>query len=96
MKIYCGKVSNWFDRINVAEITVETRPLRLGDEVLVIGATTGVVQFSVEDMRVDFEPVREAGKGVRCSLAVPEGMKLRRGDKLYIWADSGRGLVEKM
>ena len=91
MKVYCGKVSNWFDRINVAEITVETRPLRVGDEVLVIGATTGVVQFTVEDMRVDFQPVAEAGKGVRCSLAVPEGQRLRRGDKLYIWADSGRG-----
>ncbi|MBQ3723256.1 MAG: U32 family peptidase [Bacteroidales bacterium] len=91
MKIYCGKVSNWFDRINVAEITVETRPLRVGDEVMVIGATTGVVQFTVEDMRVDFEPVKEAGKGVRCSVAVPSGMKVRRGDKLYIWADSGRG-----
>jgi putative protease len=91
MKIYCGKVSNWFDRINVAEITVETRPLHKGDEVLVIGATTGCVQFTVEDMRLEFEPVEEAPKGARCSLSVPDGMKLRRGDKLYIWADSGRG-----
>ena len=91
MKIYCGKVSNWFDRINVAEITVETRPLRVGDEVMVIGATTGVVPFTVEDMRVEFEPVAEAPKGVRCSVAVPAGTKVRRGDKLYIWADSGRG-----
>ena len=91
MKVYCGKVSNWFDRINVAEITVETRPLRVGDEVMVIGATTGVVQFTVEDMRVEFEPVAEAPKGVRCSVAVPPGTKVRRGDKLYIWADSGRG-----
>ena len=91
MKIYCGKVSNWFDRINVAEITVETRPLRRGDEVMVIGATTGVVQFTAEDIRVDFSQVEEAPKGVHCSLAVPEGMKLRRGDKLYLWVDSGRG-----
>ena len=91
MKIYCGKVSNWFDRIGVGEITVETRPLRVGDEVMVIGPTTGVVQFTVTDMRVDFQPVAEAGKGVRCSLAVPDGQRLRRGDKLYIWVDSGRG-----
>ena len=91
MKIYCGKVSNWFDRINVAEITVETRPLRVGDEVMVIGATTGCVQFTAEDIRVDFVSVPEAGKGVRCSLAVPAGTRLRRGDKLYLWVDSGRG-----
>ena len=91
MKVYCGKVSNWFDRINVAEITVETRPLRKGDEVMVIGATTGAVQFVAEDIRVDFRPVEEAGKGVRCSLAVPAGTRLRRGDKFYLWVDSGRG-----
>ena len=91
MKIYCGKVSNWFDRINVAEITVETRPLHKGDEVMVIGATTGCVQFFVDDMRLEFEPVEEAPKGTRCSLAVPKGTRLHRGDKLYIWADSGRG-----
>ena len=90
-KIYCGKVSNWFDRIGVAEITVETRPLRVGDEVMVIGPTTGVVQFTAEDIRVEFQRVGEAPKGVRCSLAVPEGERLRRGDKLFIWADSGRG-----
>ena len=90
-KIYCGKVSNWFDRIGVAEITVETRPLRVGDEVMVIGPTTGVVQFTAEDIRVEFQRVGEAPKGVRCSLAGPEGERLRRGDKLFIWADSGRG-----
>jgi len=75
---------------------VETRPLHKGDEVLVIGATTGCVQFTVEDMRLEFEPVEEAPKGARCSLSVPDGMKLRRGDKLYIWADSGRGTVDKL
>ena len=90
-KVYCGKVTNWFDRIGVAEITVESTPLRLGDEVMAIGATTGVVEFTVEDMRVNLKPATEAGKGVRCSVAVAPGDKnpgferLRRGDKIYIW-----------
>ena len=90
-KVYCGKVTNWFDRIGVAEITVESTPLRLGDEVMAIGATTGVVEFTVEDMRVNLKPAAEACKGVRCSIAVNPGDKnpgferLRRGDKLYIW-----------
>jgi U32 family peptidase len=89
--VYCGKVTNWFDRIGVAEITVESTPLRLGDEVMAIGATTGVVEFTVEDMRVNLKPATEAGKGVRCSVAVTPGDKnpgferLRRGDKIYIW-----------
>ncbi|MDO4826058.1 MAG: peptidase U32 family protein [Bacteroidia bacterium] len=90
-KVYCGKVTNWFDRIGVAEITVESSPLHLGDEVMAIGATTGVVEFTVDDMRVNLKSAAEAGKGVRCSVAVKPGDKnpgferLRRGDKIYIW-----------
>ena len=82
-KVYCGKVTNWFDRIGVAEISVESVPLKVGDQVMVIGSTTGVVEFTVDDMRVNLEPAQTAEKGVRCSLAAPS--RLRRGDKLYIW-----------
>ena len=89
-KTYCGKVSNWFDRIGVAEISVEACPLHEGDEVMILGPTTGVVQFTVSDMRLDFSPVPLAPKGSRCSLAVPEGSKVRRGDKLFIWAPVDR------
>ena len=88
-KVYCGKVTNWFDRIGVVEIAVESSPLHIGDRAMAIGATTGVVEFSVEDMRVNLKSADIAGKGVRCSVAVdpslcPEG-RLRRGDKIYIW-----------
>ena len=82
-KVYCGKVTNWFDRIGVAEISVESVPLKVGDQVMVIGSTTGVVEFTVDDMRVNLEPAQEAAKGVRCSVAAPS--RLRRGDKLYLW-----------
>ena len=88
-KVYCGKATNWFDRIGVVEIAVESAPLHIGDRAMAIGATTGVVEFSVEDMRVNLKSADMAGKGVRCSVAVdpslcPEG-RLRRGDKIYIW-----------
>ncbi len=82
-KVYCGKVTNWFDRIGVAEISVESAPLKVGDQVMVIGSTTGVVEFTVDDMRVNLEPAQETAKGVRCSIAAPS--RLRRGDKLYLW-----------
>ena len=88
-KVYCGKVTNWFDRIGVAEISIESAPLTLGDKAMAIGATTGVVEFKVEDMRVNLKPAQTAGKGVRCSVAVPTDIcpdgRLRRGDKIYIW-----------
>lgn len=83
-KVYCGKVTNWFSKISVAEIAVEAATLRKGDEVVVIGPVTGCEEFTVDDIRLDYNPVDEVGKGVRCSVAVP-GAKLRRGDKMYLW-----------
>ncbi len=84
-KVYVGKVTNWFDRIGVAEIMVESAPLKMGDRVMIIGRTTGVEELTVDDMRVEFEPAAEAPKGVRCSLAVPH--KVHRGDKVYKWEE---------
>ena len=69
-KVYCGKVSNWFDKIGVAEITVEAHPLHIRDEVMAIGTTTGCLPFRIDDMRVDFQPVETAPQGVRCSVAL--------------------------
>jgi putative protease len=91
-KVYAGKVTNWFDRIGVAEIAVESCPISVGDSALAIGATTGVVEFEVKDMRVNLKPVQTADKGVYCSIALdtsicPDG-KLRRGDKIFIWKDN--------
>ena len=91
-KVYAGKVTNWFDRIGVAEIAVESSPISVGDSALAIGATTGVVEFEVKDMRVNLKPVKTADKGVYCSIALDTGIcpdgKLRRGDKIFIWKDN--------
>ena len=87
-KVYAGKVTNWFDRINVAEITVESAAIPCGADLMVIGSTTGVAEFKAEDIRVEFEPVEEAPKGCRCSVKSPE--KLRRGDKVYLWEEVER------
>ena len=86
-KVYCGKVTNWFARIGVAEIQVESAPLHSGDSCIVIGPSTGVVEFTADDIRVDYQPVQEVAKGVACSVALPGGERLRRGDKLYLWVE---------
>ena len=87
-KVYAGKVTNWFDRIGVAEVLVESAPIPVGADLMAIGTTTGVVEFKAEDIRVEFEPVGEAPKGCRCSIKSPE--KLRRGDKVYLWEEVER------
>ena len=87
-KVYCGKITNWFAKLGVAEILVESAPLHKGDEILVIGPSTGVIRTCVSEIRVDLKPVDEAGKGLYCSIPVPGLGKLRRSDKVYLWLDA--------
>jgi putative protease len=70
-KVYVGKVTNWFNRIGVAEVLVESGAIRVGDDALIIGPTTGVMEFKVEDLRVEMQNAEVAEKGVYCSIAVP-------------------------
>lgn len=91
-KTYSGKVTNWFDKIGVAEILIESATLKKGDRILIMGPSTGVVEMDVNEIRVDLKPAEEAGKGTYCSIPVDAGLlescggKLRRSDKVYIWS----------
>lgn len=69
-KVYCGKITNWFARLGVAEILVESASLKVGDRILIIGPTTGVVELDVPEIRVDLKPVGEASKGTYCSVPI--------------------------
>ena len=70
-KIFVGKVTNWFSRLQVAEIEVQATDLHKGDDLMFIGNSTGIVEMKVEDLRVDYKPAVIAKQGCRCSVAVP-------------------------
>jgi putative protease len=80
-KEYLGKTTNYFDRIGVAEVAMETGTLQVGDDILIMGPTTGVIETTVKELRVDEVNVEIARKGVRVSL--PVGEVVRRSDKVY-------------
>jgi putative protease len=82
-KVYIGKVTNFFANISVAEIKIETGELNVGDTILVTGATTGVYEDTINEIRVDLQPVERADKGKFCSIHTNQ--LLRRGDKVYVW-----------
>jgi putative protease len=68
-KIYIGKVMNYFSKIGVAEIKLETHDLQIDDEIQIEGPTTGVLEDTVTEIRVDDQSVLKANKGESCSLA---------------------------
>lgn len=93
-KVYSGKITNWFGKLGVAEILVESASLKKGDRILIIGPSTGVVEMTVPEIRVDLKEAAQADKGIYCSIPVEAallescGGKLRRSDKVYIWEDT--------
>ncbi len=86
-KVYLGKVLNFFSKINVAEIKLETaEELNVGDEILITGTTTGALQQTVEEIREDLKPVQKVVQGSLFSIKTND--IVRRGDKLYRIVDT--------
>lgn len=86
-KVYLGKVTNFFKKIGVAEFKLETDGLSVGDDIVVMGPTSGVATQHVETMTDDSrQSVASAAKGQ--TVAVGMGDRVRTGDKVYKVVDS--------
>ena len=80
-KVYLAKGVKYFDKLGVAEFEMESGDLKVGDEILITGPTTGAVMQTVDEIRVELTPVEQAVKGERFSIKVTE--KVRPSDRLY-------------
>lgn len=87
-KIYIGKALNYFPNLGVGEFLMETKDIKVGDKVMVMGPTTGVYEFDVSEIRVDLKPVESTVKGEKFSMPVPD--RVRRSDKLYKIVESNK------
>jgi U32 family peptidase len=81
-KEYIGKVLNYYKKAKAAYIQIEAGSLIPGDEILIVGPTTGVLQLKPEALFKEEIRLNEAVKGdditVECSDLV------RRNDAVYI------------
>jgi putative protease len=80
-KIYVGKVTNFFNKLGVAEFLLEAQSLSVGDEILITGDTTGAYEDIVSEIRVELKPVDTVEKGNYFSMKTKE--LIRRNDKLF-------------
>ncbi|MBK8944593.1 MAG: U32 family peptidase [Ignavibacteriae bacterium] len=80
-KIYLAKGIKYFSKINVAEFLLEAHSLKKGDSILITGPTTGVIETSVNEIRVDDKIVDEVKQGENFSIKIDE--LIRPSDKLY-------------
>jgi putative protease len=85
-KEYVARGINYFGNLQVAEFEMESGSLRVGDEILVTGQTTGALFDVIKEIRVDLKPVNKTVKGERFSIKIKE--KIRPSDRMYKMVDS--------
>lgn len=86
-KVYVGKGMKYYSKLGVAEFLVETKfGIAKGDDIIIMGPTTGVVELKVDELQVDCKSAERCERGTTFSIAVP--CKIRPSDKLYKMVDA--------
>jgi putative protease len=80
-KIYLGKAKKYFTKIQVAEFDLEAQHLKEGDNILIAGKTTGIIETIVTEIRINDKQVKGVKKGDNFSIKLNH--KVRPSDKLY-------------
>jgi len=85
-KVYIGRGLKYFENPGAGEFRMETQTLALGNEILITGPTTGVLQTVVTEIRVKDRATDVVRKGDIFSISL--GTKIRPSDKLYKLVDA--------
>jgi putative protease len=80
-KVFIGKIINYYKAPKAAYLNIETGGLKLDDNILIIGSTTGVVELKVEKLMNEEDVIQEAGKGDKVTF--PCGTLVRPRDAVY-------------
>jgi U32 family peptidase len=88
IKTYIGKVENYYRKSGIAQVLLEAGDYNLGQELLITGPTTGVVEFrptgfEVNDQGADYAPQRSV-------MTFPLPTPVRINDKVYVITQANR------
>jgi putative protease len=79
-KQFVGKISHYYPKINVATIKLVSE-LKVGDDIVIIGKTTGITNSKVEGMEIKKSPVEKATKGQEVGIKLP---LVRKNEEVYV------------
>ncbi len=83
IKEFIGIVTHYFPKAQISEIQMQNKSLSKGDEYLIIGKKTGVVEGKIKSIYLEESPVKSVKKGDK-EVTFPVEEKVRKGDKVYI------------
>ncbi len=82
-KVHLGRIVNFFKKHNVAEINIEANAkLNIGDEIYIIGPTTGTIRQKINEMWWDENRLTKAKQGD--SFTIKTNGTVRKNDQVYL------------
>jgi U32 family peptidase len=81
-KIYAGLVTHYFPRPKVVEIDVRAHKLTVGDRLVIMGKTTGVIYAQIAEIVRDHKNIKESKAADLVTVPIAE--TVRQNDKIYI------------
>ncbi|MBS3156354.1 U32 family peptidase [Candidatus Woesearchaeota archaeon] len=84
-KVFVGVVKNYFRKSNIGEFFLNGGQLHEGDELMIMGPTTGVMETKASCIYLDDKKVKAVSKGMKITMLVPD--RIRTNDKLYVIVD---------
>lgn len=84
-KVFLGKGLHYYPKAKIAHVEIKAQSLQVGDKVVIIGPTTGVVETEITELMVDSQRAEEAKRGMTCTF--PLEQTIRSSDKLYKLVD---------
>jgi U32 family peptidase len=84
-KIFLGEVTNYFQKVGVAEILIRNEMLKKGDQILVIGNKTPASFAPANQLQQEHQEVTEVKRGEMVGVKIP--FKVRRNDQVFLWRE---------
>ena len=78
-KHFVGKITYYYPKIQVATIKLVSE-LKIGDDIVIIGKTTGLEKAKVERLEIKNKSIKRAKKSQEVGLKLP---KVRKNDEVY-------------
>ena len=80
-QIYIGKGTHFFPKPSIGQFLIEENEIKIGDTILIKGATTGEQKLVIKEMLVNDLAQEKAISGNTCTFKLP--FRIRLSDKLY-------------
>ena len=82
-KQYIGKVTNFYSKVGVAEIKIDSGSLKVGQSIMIQGHKTGVVEEKITSIEVDKKKIQTAKKPESVGIKIKS--KVRENDQVYVY-----------